>query len=95
MAGLLCSAEESSCFELSFGLVALPHSSWLPLHEDSTVDWHFLQLAGGKDNFLFHNFVSPLGSGEKGKAVSLECPMLEHDNTFSYTIVALIKPLSH
>lgn len=95
MADLLCSAEESSCFELSLGLVGLSHSSWLPFHEDGTVDWHFLQLAGGKDHFLFRNFVSPLGSGEKVKAVSLECPVLERDDTFSYTIVALIEPLSH
>ncbi|KAJ7398522.1 hypothetical protein BTVI_124798 [Pitangus sulphuratus] len=38
---------------------------WLPLHEDSAIDWHFLQLEGGKDYSLFLNFLSPLDSEEK------------------------------
>lgn len=55
MAESLCSVEESKFFELSLEVVT--HSSWLPLH----VDWHFLQLAGGKADLLFHDFLSPLG----------------------------------
>lgn len=87
--------EEFKSFELSLGAVTLSRSSWLPLHEDSTVGWHFLQLAGGKDYFLFHNFLFPLGSEEKVKPVPLECPTLEQVDTFSHTIVAFIVPLSH
>ena len=95
VAGSLCSAEKSKSFELSLGVVTLSHSSWPPLHGDGTVDWRLLQLAGGEDYFLFHNFLSPLGSEEKVKPVSLECPVLEHDDTFSHTTVALIVPPSH
>lgn len=62
-------------------LLCLAPAGCLYVKIDSTVDWHFLQLAGVKDYFLFHNFLSPLGSEEKVKPASLECPALEHDDT--------------
>jgi len=44
--------------------------------------------------FIFHNFLSPLGSEEKVKPESLECPALKHGDTFSHAIVALMVPFS-
>lgn len=92
----LCGVEGSKSFELSLGVVALSHSSWLPLREDTALlTGAFCSWQVEKIIFLFHNLLSPLGSGEKVKPESLECPALEHDDTSSHTIVSLIMPLSY